>query len=320
METLYQYSIYQEEQNHAFPNTQLLSCDCFIFNLHFTHQLQLYYPQHVFFPLNSIQESFVVPCNVFFTHTHDTINTILSGTGVSLDFIEALVPEVYSFALDVVTVFENGDPDEYKVVPFNLGVVAVTPYDDHDQIERAIWESGQVFNPVPATRSSIAALKKVKVENLSVVNECSICLEEFSAGLEVIGMPCNHVYHKDCIVEWLKRSHLCPLCRYYGYMMEETSTIQFSSSSKNCWASVSHCMNHFEVSIVYILHISTLLLLDLLLHEHIKDSLEVKTKLKILLHYPSKCKQLYGHSWAPLIILRPVHHRSREEKFSVTSC
>lgn len=132
---------------------------------------------------------------------------------MSLDFIEALVPEVYSFALEIATDLENGDPKP-KVVPLNLGVVAVTPYDDHDQIERAIWESGQVFNPVPATKSSIAALKKVKVENLSVMNECSICLEEFSTGLEVIGMPCSHVYHKDCIVEWLKRSHLCPLCRF----------------------------------------------------------------------------------------------------------
>lgn len=148
---------------------------------------------------------------MFFSHTQETIQTVLSGSGVSMDFVHVLLPEVHSFAMDVAQEPANAGP---RIVPLVLAVLAVTPFDDRDQIERAIMESGQVFNPVPAAKSSIAGLKKVKIDNLSVTKECSICLEEFSAGLEVVLMPCSHLYHKDCIVEWLKRSHLCPYCRF----------------------------------------------------------------------------------------------------------
>ena len=44
---------------------------------------------------------------------------------------------------------------------------------------------------------------------------CTICLEEFPVGLEVIQLPrpCCHMYHQDCIIRWLRNSNTCPLCR-----------------------------------------------------------------------------------------------------------
>ncbi|RVW35586.1 Polynucleotide 5'-hydroxyl-kinase NOL9 [Vitis vinifera] len=67
---------------------------------------------------------------------------------------------------------------------------------------------------VPATRASIEALEKIKFEDVNSTDKCIICLEEFATELEVSRMPCSHVYHKDCIIEWLERSHMCPLCRF----------------------------------------------------------------------------------------------------------
>ncbi|EYU39808.1 hypothetical protein MIMGU_mgv11b018976mg, partial [Erythranthe guttata] len=41
---------------------------------------------------------------------------------------------------------------------------------------------------------------------------CTVCLEGFSN--EAYSMPCGHYFHGDCIREWLRTSHTCPVCRY----------------------------------------------------------------------------------------------------------
>ncbi|KAL3620728.1 hypothetical protein CASFOL_035640 [Castilleja foliolosa] len=42
--------------------------------------------------------------------------------------------------------------------------------------------------------------------------DCSICLDQILIGAE--GLPCCHLFHKDCIKKWLKKSRYCPVCRY----------------------------------------------------------------------------------------------------------
>ena len=65
---------------------------------------------------------------------------------------------------------------------------------------------------IPATKASIEALEKL--EGLNSMGKCMICLEQLSLEDEVCRMPCSHVYHADCIIQWLKKSHMCPLCRF----------------------------------------------------------------------------------------------------------
>ena len=50
------------------------------------------------------------------------------------------------------------------------------------------------------------------VEQLQQTN-CSICLEEGFVG-EICILPCKHVFHKECIDDWLQRRPTCPSCRF----------------------------------------------------------------------------------------------------------
>ena len=42
---------------------------------------------------------------------------------------------------------------------------------------------------------------------------CSICLESFLISNRTITLECNHKYHSGCIMDWLHRDNICPLCR-----------------------------------------------------------------------------------------------------------
>ncbi|KAI4389673.1 hypothetical protein MLD38_001874 [Melastoma candidum] len=64
---------------------------------------------------------------------------------------------------------------------------------------------------IPADEPAIDALERVKVCDEGC---CPICLEEMTPESEQRMMPCKHVYHEECIVTWLKKCRLCPLCRF----------------------------------------------------------------------------------------------------------
>ncbi|XP_071491657.1 E3 ubiquitin-protein ligase RNF103-like [Diadema antillarum] len=48
--------------------------------------------------------------------------------------------------------------------------------------------------------------------------QCAICLEAYTHGMELCGLPCSHAYHRQCIVAWLNNgNHVCPICRWPAY-------------------------------------------------------------------------------------------------------
>ncbi|KAL6182383.1 hypothetical protein ACLB2K_043805 [Fragaria x ananassa] len=69
-------------------------------------------------------------------------------------------------------------------------------------------------------------LEKVRLDSLEAAvrqMECAICIEgldHFYAAEEgndhqriIACLPCSHIYHEGCIVQWLETNHMCPLCR-----------------------------------------------------------------------------------------------------------
>jgi len=63
------------------------------------------------------------------------------------------------------------------------------------------------------SRSVVEALPRVPAGDCEAT-ECSICLDEFDTSSLVVQLPCQHVFHPDCVSTWLtEHVRTCPLCK-----------------------------------------------------------------------------------------------------------
>lgn len=42
---------------------------------------------------------------------------------------------------------------------------------------------------------------------------CGICLDDYCNGAVLQMLPCNHIMHRTCLLEWYQKSQTCPICR-----------------------------------------------------------------------------------------------------------
>lgn len=67
------------------------------------------------------------------------------------------------------------------------------------------------------TEEEFNTLEVIKVDKTNapdVDSECSICIDNFSEGQEIVKLQCNHIFHFNCIKSHLMNyNNKCPLCR-----------------------------------------------------------------------------------------------------------
>jgi len=56
-------------------------------------------------------------------------------------------------------------------------------------------------------------MKKGKDGKLELPS-CCICLSEIEKGKETMLLPCGHMFHNKCCLNWLKNNNTCPMCRF----------------------------------------------------------------------------------------------------------
>ncbi|KAJ0258267.1 E3 ubiquitin-protein ligase RHC1A [Hirschfeldia incana] len=109
--------------------------------------------------------------------------------------------------------FSNGSPG-IGITRANTGDYFFGP--GLEELFEQLSTGGTRRGPPPAPRSSIDALPTIKIAQRhlrSSDSNCPVCKDEFELGAEAKQMPCNHIYHSDCIVPWLVQHNSCPVCR-----------------------------------------------------------------------------------------------------------
>ena len=66
----------------------------------------------------------------------------------------------------------------------------------------------EILNELPETQ--IEDVNKLDPEK----KNCIICLEDFKNGDKAIILPCIHLFHNECIKNWLKTQNTCPICKF----------------------------------------------------------------------------------------------------------
>lgn len=78
-------------------------------------------------------------------------------------------------------------------------------YDDIDTDEEE--ESGEERLPVPVLLDVIAGSEGGVWREM-----CAICWNVFAAGTGVMKLPCDHLFHEECIEAWFARKLNCSMC------------------------------------------------------------------------------------------------------------
>ncbi|WJX36862.1 hypothetical protein P8452_24697 [Trifolium repens] len=86
--------------------------------------------------------------------------------------------------------------------------------DDYDLEEDLMMIEEETMRFIPAAKSCLEELKMVKAEEIT---KCTICFEDVNVG---VSLPCSHMFHMNCIQDWLVIGHCCPLCRFQLPMSE----------------------------------------------------------------------------------------------------
>ncbi|EZA49733.1 hypothetical protein DMN91_007710 [Ooceraea biroi] len=74
-----------------------------------------------------------------------------------------------------------------------------------------LWPDAKL--PPPASKDAVENLSEIKIESTES-KQCPVCLKEFEVDDKAKLMPCQHVFHQECIIPWLQKTNSCPLCRY----------------------------------------------------------------------------------------------------------
>ena len=82
----------------------------------------------------------------------------------------------------------------------------------YEQLLELEEQIGSVSNGL--TEEEIKNLKHDKfIKNKYLEDKCIICQYNFIELESIVGLPCKHSFHFNCLKPWIDKQHYCPLCK-----------------------------------------------------------------------------------------------------------
>ncbi|KAM0894561.1 hypothetical protein ACQ4PT_024394 [Festuca glaucescens] len=152
----------------------------------------------------------------------------VSGAVFSIEAVESCI-EIWRssesgkcsilFVLDIISslfsgriVWEKVSPALQRAVQSQMSLLSTPFIDNNDLFETGNTGgmSRDLINKIPAIRLSSAINSDQDTDRSC----CSVCLQDFGLRQFVRTLPqCEHIFHVQCIDNWLQRNASCPLCR-----------------------------------------------------------------------------------------------------------
>ena len=95
----------------------------------------------------------------------------------------------------------------------NIMNVLIPPADAGDAVSQQELQQMQDFKRI-VPDEELAKLQVVAFSELQTDEKsCSICLDEFVPESQLYTIPCKHLFHTDCLKDWVAENYKCPVCR-----------------------------------------------------------------------------------------------------------
>ena len=91
---------------------------------------------------------------------------------------------------------------------------------------------------------------KYEEKNNYFKNDCTICLEEFSKSKKLVSiLECKHIFHNNCLIDWINKNILNPKCPNCNFFIFEQKDIEVNHNPQLIQNEVRFIINVNEIQI-----------------------------------------------------------------------
>ncbi|KAG7285367.1 hypothetical protein NEMBOFW57_009994 [Staphylotrichum longicolle] len=95
---------------------------------------------------------------------------------------------------------------------------AVYSQEAFDRILTQLREQAQPGGAPPASQAALDRLQVREVDDKMLAacggsSKCVVCVDDMAKGEKAAVLPCEHFFHGECVMPWLRLHGTCPVCR-----------------------------------------------------------------------------------------------------------